>query len=65
MHEIGDIVLYDVFVGVVVGTEGNLLVCNCSDGTVHKFQRDKVTLVTTYKAMLEAFRKGIMASGSR
>lgn len=65
MYEIGDIVLRDVFVGVVVGTEGDTLICNCSDGTVHKFPQDKVGLVTKYRDMLEAFRKGILVNVGR
>lgn len=64
MFFVGDIVLADVFVGVVVKANSEQLICNCSDGKQHKFSIGDVTLITSYKDMLNSFRRSILTNVS-
>lgn len=62
---IGDIVLSDVYVGVVTKPGDDVVMCNCSDGQSHRFANDNTQLITPYQTMLHSFREGILSNAGR
>lgn len=59
MLKIGDAVLHDIYVGVVIGTDGTNIMCACSDGTVKTFLCESAILISGMSDILKSLRGAI------
>lgn len=60
MFEVGDLVLHEVLVGVVIKVSDDKLVCSCSDYSEHEWAANTCTLITKYSDTLGSFERSIM-----
>jgi hypothetical protein len=59
MFEIGDVIIHDTMVGIVVEVKETSMVCRCSDMRDHEFQTSTCQHLATYKDLLQQFEGGI------
>jgi len=60
MFEVGDVVLHDLYVGVINDTIGDNVICSCSDGNVRTFSNSDVALMSKYTDVLQILEGAIL-----
>lgn len=60
MVEVGDLVLHEVLVGVVIKVSDDKVTCSCSDYKEHEWVADTCTLITKYSDTIESFERSII-----
>lgn len=60
MFEVGDLVLHDVLVGVVIKVSDDKVACSCSDYKEHEWAAETCTLIAKYGDTIESFERSIL-----
>lgn len=60
MFEVGDLVLHEVLVGVVIKVSDDKVTCSCSDYKEHEWVAKTCTLIAKYGDTIELFERSIL-----